>query len=209
MKRIFRDFIITRTCTKQYLDPTSYKPFLKTDFSSRCAYCNLLDSIVTTPFEVDHYIPRDVYKVEWPECESLYDNLIYSCKKCNREKSSHFIGDISGRKIVNDYFYNPVEIDYGLLFFRNDLGGIDSEDEKGREMIEKLKLYRPIHNMAWICETLQITLEKLKNKIDEVGRNSEQGKLLLLAKEELYDYYFTCQQVFVGNYNNSKFEIQD
>ena len=209
MKRKFRDYIIKRTCSKQYKKYPEYKPYLKEDFVHRCAYCNLIDSgMITTPFEIDHFVPRDTFKNEWPECETLYDNLIYSCKKCNIAKSNYFKGDISKRVIQNEYFYNPVETDYGVIFYRNDAGGIASDDEKGRDMIDKLKLYRPIHNMAWICETLKNTREKLNAQIEKVGKDTIQGQLLIEAKNELNDYFVTCQVIFLENYNNDKFSLE-
>ncbi|AEY65604.1 HNH endonuclease signature motif containing protein [Clostridium sp. BNL1100] len=209
MRRKFRDFSIKRSCNKNYTNYTRYKPYLKQDFSCRCAYCNLLDTSITTPFEVDHFIPRDTFKDDWPECDTLYENLIYSCKKCNIAKSSQFSGDISPKKIINEFFYNPVLEDYGEIFYRNDYGGIDSDDLKGREMIKRLKLYRPIHNIAWLCEALKNLLVKINNQIEKVGRDSEQGKVFLLAKEELSDYYITCQHIFIENYNNEKFVMPE
>lgn len=41
--------------------------YLSEDFKHRCAYCNLLDTQITTPYEADHFIPEDVFKDEWPE----------------------------------------------------------------------------------------------------------------------------------------------
>lgn len=208
MKRGFRNFKIKRTCKKSFKQYESYRPYLKEDFHSRCAYCNLLDSSITTPFEVDHFIPVDAFKDNWPECETLYNNLVYSCKKCNVAKGKQYSGDILKKEIQNDYFYNPVQTDYNEIFFRNDSGDICSDDEKGRDMINRLKLYRPIHNLAWICEYLKSTLEKLNNKIDKVGKETESGKIFCKAKSELNDYYILCQEVFIANYNNDKFIIR-
>lgn len=207
MKRKFRDYIIKRTCKKKYRNYPDYKPYLATDFQNRCAYCNLQDSRITTPFEVDHFIPKKEFEQDWPECETLYDNLIYSCKKCNGAKGKQFSGDISRKVIHNEDFYNPVETDYGEIFYRNDEGGIASEDKKGREMICKLKLYRPIHNMAWICEMLSSTRNNLDAKINQVGAKTKIGKLLIGAKNELNEYYILCNEIFIENYNDENFEI--
>ena len=68
---------------------------------------------------------------------------------------------------------------YGTVFYRGDDGGIYSDDEKGRDMITRLKLYRPIHNLAWICEKTKLTLEKLSTQIKEVGKESERGLSLI------------------------------
>lgn len=208
MKKTFRDFKIQRTCTKQYKSYHSYKPFLQKDFHSRCAYCNLLDTQVTTPYEIDHFIPKDIFKDEWPELETTYKNLIYSCKKCNGAKSDQFKGDLSKRVIENELFYDPEETDYNTIFYRDDEGNICSEDKKGRDMINRIKLYRPIHNLAWLCEMTKQTLDKLNAQIEEAGKDSERGKLLIEAKLEFNDYYNECRDIFLANYNNEKFVMQ-
>lgn len=207
MKRKFRNFKITRTCDKSYKSYSTYKNALRKDFKGRCAYCNLLESSITTPFEVDHYIPRDVFKDSWPELDTLYENLIFSCKKCNIAKSNQFTGDISTRKINNEDFYNPAEVDYGEIFYRNDSGGIDSDEPKGKNMITKLKLYKPIHNMAWLCECINNTIDKIDNKITSMNEESPEKNLLIEAKGKLNDYYRLCNKIFQANYNNDKFKI--
>ena len=73
-----------------------------------------------------------------------------------------------------------------MVFYRGDDGGIYSDDEKGRDMITRLKLYRPIHNIAWICEITRTTLDKLSKQIDEVGKDSMKGKLLCDALRSLW-----------------------
>ncbi len=207
MRRKFRDYIIKRTCTKEYKDYHSYMKYLSEDFKHRCAYCNLLDTQITTPYEADHFIPEDAFKNEWPELRTLYANLIYSCKKCNGAKSNQYEGDITKRELKNELFYDPENTDYDTVFYRGDDGGIYSDDEKGRDMITRLKLYRPIHNLAWICEMTRLTLEKLSRQIKEVGKDSMRGKLLWEAKEELQEYYDDCIAVFIANYNNNKFSF--
>ncbi|MCM1561324.1 MAG: HNH endonuclease [Butyrivibrio sp.] len=207
MKRKFRDYKITRTCEKEYSDYHLYKKYLKEDFKHRCAYCNLLDTQITTPYEVDHFVPMAAFKKDWPELETTYANLVYSCKKCNGAKSDYYKGDIKKREIKNEYFYEPEETDYGTIFYRGDDGGIYSDDEKGRDMITKLKLYRPIHNLAWICEITKTILDRLSARIEEVGIDSTKGKVLQEAKEELREYYDDCVAVFMANYNNNKFTL--
>ena len=207
MKRLFRDYTIKRTCTKEYNDYHSYIQYLKKDFNHRCAYCNLLDTQITTPYEVDHFVPMDAFKNEWPELETTYANLVYSCKKCNIAKSNQYKGNLKKRKINNELFYEPEETDYGTIFYRGEDGGICSDDEKGRDMITRIKLYRPIHNLAWICEITKSTLDKLSAQIDLVGRDSGRGKVLIEAKEELREYYDDCVAVFMANYNNNKFVL--
>lgn len=207
MKRTFRDYKIKRTCTKEYKDYHSYMKYLGEDFKHRCAYCNLSDAQITTSYEVDHFIPRDVFKDTWPELMNTYKNLVYSCKKCNLAKGNQYKGKLSERKIKNELFYDPVETDYGAIFYRGDDGGIYSDDEKGRDMITRLKLYRPIHNLAWICEITKKTLDKLSDQIAKTDENSEKRTMLQEAKDKLNDYYNDCLSVFLANYNNNKFDF--
>lgn len=207
MRRSFRDYIIQRTCTKTYEDYHRYKVDLRSDFKGRCAYCNLLDTQITTPFEIDHFIPEAAFKDEWPELKKTYANLVYSCKKCNRAKSNQYKGDIHEHAIQNDLFYEPEETDYGTIFFRDDDGSIGSDDKKGRDMIVRLQLYRPIHNLAWICEITKSTLDKLSKRIEQVGKDSPRGHALREAQEELRDYYEDCQAVFIANYNNRDYKL--
>lgn len=207
MKRTFRDFKIQRTCTKKYEDYHSYHCVLREDFQHRCAYCNLLDSQVTTPFEIDHFVPKAVFRDKWPELENTYENLVYTCKKCNLAKSNQYKGNIDKRVIENELFYDPEKMDYGAIFYRGENGGICSDDPKGRDMITRLKLYRPIHNLAWICEITQRTLEKLSRELEKTEQGSAKEATLREAKEKLNDYYNDCRDVFIANYNNNKFTL--
>jgi 5-methylcytosine-specific restriction endonuclease McrA len=205
MKYKFRDYKIQRTCNKKYADYHSYKAALENDFNHRCAYCNLLDSMITTPFEVDHFVPYDAFKNVWPELETTYDNLIYSCKKCNRAKSNKYAGDLTKKKIENELFYKPDQKDYTDIFYRNDEGGICSDDDLGNEMIVNLKLYSPIHNLAWICERLKSASERLDTKIKMEAVDSDARKKLEEARNELKSYYTDCLETFIANYNNKSF----
>ena len=205
MRYKFRDFKIFRTCKKEYEDYRSYKNALAEDFHHRCAYCNLLDSMITTPFEIDHFIPCDAFENVWPELEKTYDNLIYSCKKCNGAKGNKFAGDLTQKKVENELFYKPDIVDYADVFYRNEEGGICSDDDLGKEMIVNLKLYRPIHNLAWICERLESTSEKLDERIKMEPVDSDSRKKLEEAQNKLKSYYADCLKTFIANYNNKSF----
>lgn len=71
--------------------------------------------------------------------------------------------------------------DYNDIFYRNELGGIDSEDPKGREMIRLLKLYRPIHNLAWLVERLELLYDRIE---DMEKRETDRERRQLLAKSK-------------------------
>ena len=202
----FKNHTITRSNPPHYDDYSKYKPFLEKDFSNRCAYCNLRKEAITTPFEVDHFIPRNAFKIIKPDLETNYGNLIYSCKKCNVAKSDRFEGDLHSADPTNDLFYDPVLTDYNTVFYRNELGAIDSDDPKGKSMIKMLKLYRPIHILAWLCDEINQTADKLESIIStttDEKRKSEYIKALDLLNKQ----YRKWDNIFKASYNDNSFSL--
>lgn len=207
MKYNFKDHKITRTCNEKFDDYHKYEPYLIKDFSSRCAYCNLCDKDISNSFEIDHYIPKKAFKEKRNELLTLYDNLVYSCKKCNQTKSSKFNGDVYSNPLNNELFYNPAVVDYNTIFYRNETGSILSEDGKGQNMIKLLRLYRPIHNLAWICEKLKEKYSRIEVKMSELNTESAEYQVYKEIKYKLLELYSGLRDYFIANYNE-KIEFQ-
>ena len=204
--RDFKNHIITRSEPPHFDDYSKYKSYLERDFSRRCAYCNLKKDAITTPFEIDHFIPRKAFKSIRPGLETDYNNLVYSCKKCNIAKSNKFQGDLNSKEPTNDLFYDPVLIDYNTVFYRNELGAIDSDDPKGKKMIELLKLYRPIHILAWICDEINQTADKLDIAIGLTSNTKKQNEYKK-ALDLLNYQYRKLNNLFQASYNDNDFFI--
>lgn len=201
----FKKHEIKRTCTEQFDDYAKYKPFLKKDFQERCCYCNMPSELLTIAYHVEHFIPIKVFKGKKDSLLTDYENLMWACPKCNLSKGDKYIGDFENSdEIKNEYFYNPVSTDYNDIFYRNDVGGIDSDDSKGKEMIKLLKLYRPIHNMAWLIERL----EKLALSLEAEAKketNPEKKDLLERASGIVAMAHLKQSKVFRAAYNGKKF----
>lgn len=62
----------------------AYRPFLRRDFDFRCAYCLRHEFFFGggEAGEVDHFRPRHLF----PALLNDYDNLYWSCRKCNAVK---------------------------------------------------------------------------------------------------------------------------
>lgn len=162
----FKNHQIVRNCDKHYDDYHNYKPYLLEDFSHRCCYCNIHEqTLELVPFQIDHFIPKKRFEGKRDELLTQYNNLMLSCPKCNRAKSDQYVGDLMSPTIENQLFYNPDKTNYNDIFYRNELGGISSDDEKGKDMIKRLKLYRPLHNYAWLLEKLDHILTNLDSQI--------------------------------------------
>ncbi len=197
----FREHQVTRSTPGPYLSYSSYKPALERDFHHRCAYCNLSSKTITTPFEVDHFIPKAIFKSVRPELNATYTNLVYSCKKCNLAKSDQYQGDISITNPTNELFYDPGITDYNRIFYRNELGAIDSDDPKGRDAIIRLKLYRQTHILAWVCEQLFSICQKLQKAIDLETDNDQRQKQLQESLSKMQSQYIKYQNIFTATYN--------
>ena len=184
----FRSHSIQRTCTKKYIDYHSYKKYLQEDFSHRCCYCNLCEDMIgLVPFQIDHFIPRKHFTKVRDSLETEYENLMFSCPKCNRAKGDQYEGDLKSPQIENRLFYNPDQVDYNLIFYRDEFGGIASDDPKGQDMIRRLKLYRTVHRYAWILEKLDLLIARLEEKISrETGE--EKIRLERTLTELLQEY---------------------
>lgn len=199
----FRQHQIRRSCNKKYENYHSYLGFLLDDFSHRCCYCNTAEKTLDiVSFQIDHFIPQSHFKGIRDELLTQYDNLMLSCPKCNRAKSDQYEGNINSPFIENTLFYNPVEVDYNTIFYRNELGGISSDDEKGKNMIKRLKLYRPLHNYAWVLEKLDELIDRLDIQIERTeGEKKEQLEAL---QRKLLREQRKKRAIFVAAYRNNK-----
>lgn len=205
----FKEHKITRTCTVQFDKPRKYAKYLKRDFHCRCCYCNMHEDLVAVPYHVEHFIPEKIFKNKKDYLKTDYENLMWSCPKCNLSKGDKYKGDIeSNSKIVNELFYNPVYTDYNTIFYRNELGGIDSDDPKGREMIKMLKLYRPLHNLGWLLERLEKMCDQLEIAINK-EKDPERKRLLELAAGKLAREYVKKVKVFRAAYKGNKVFVQN
>jgi hypothetical protein len=81
---------IRRHGPKGYVNYQSYKPFLRDEFAFRCVYC--LERELWYPdraasFSADHVDPKAMNPVR----EQDYENLVYSCTRCNSRKMERML----------------------------------------------------------------------------------------------------------------------
>lgn len=204
--RDFREHTITRSTPPHKNDYHDYKNVLCADFCGRCAYCNLHYNSITTPYEIDHFVPKKYFEGVRDDLLTDYNNMVFSCKKCNRAKSSQFMGDLTLPTPTNDLFYDPVSVDYNQIFYRDEHGAIASNDPKGKESIKRLKLYRPIHTLGWLCEELDKTIDQLENAI-RAESNPEKKALLEAAMSKMEHQARRYNKLFIASYNDDSFSI--
>lgn len=205
MTKEFRKHIIVRNCTKEYKDYHSYRPYLEQDFMHRCAYCDMHDEwIAPLSFQIDHFIPREKFeKAGRTDLDNDYRNLMYACPACNRLKSDCFDGEIPEREISNPYLYNPVDVDYNKIFYRDEDGYIRSEDPLGRQMIRQLQLYRPTKHMAWLLDEVKTVYDELEQKIEE-EKDSHKKQLLESAQDKLGAELYKRHRILIHSFKTEK-----
>ncbi len=74
-----------------YAGYDSYRPWLRDEFTFRCVYCLKRErwGQVTGEFDIDHFQPQ----VRSPQLSVDYENLLYSCRRCNGVKLDHEVAD--------------------------------------------------------------------------------------------------------------------
>lgn len=73
---------VRRHGPRGYLDYTSYKPWLRDEFTFRCIYCLVRERWHPDGHEgfgADHFDSQSIH----PERRTEYDNLFYACCSCN------------------------------------------------------------------------------------------------------------------------------
>lgn len=199
----FKNHSIKRSNPTPKANYSGYRETLKKDFCGHCAYCNMNDDLFPISFEIDHFVPKSICKaVDRLDLITKYTNLVYSCRKCNNAKGNQFDGDITDSNPTNELFYDPVLNDYNDYFYRNEFGAICSNTEKGKDQIERLKLFRPLYALSWICEETNSLAEKMKVAIEKEA-NTQTKEKLSSVYDLLNEQFRIFYKLFVTAYNNN------
>lgn len=146
-----------------------YKPFLKEDFSYRCAYCNTSEvTIGTVPFHIDHFVPRKKFEGVLDDLDVYYDNLMWSCPRCNMKKGKKHEGKIS-LECENTLLINPRKENSNEVFYRNHIGGIESAKSIGVQTIMTLDLSHPVYNVLFFHDKLTELNLKYEKELEVEG----------------------------------------
>jgi uncharacterized protein (TIGR02646 family) len=119
----------------QYTNYRDYKPYLQNEFGGRCVYCRKFDlDQDSSAFHVEHYRPKA--RELFPQFETVYANLFYSCAACNRWKKSYWHED-SKKRILNPCDY---VMSQHMQFIQEK---VDHHTDQGELNIDFLRLNNP------------------------------------------------------------------
>jgi hypothetical protein len=168
----FRQISPKRTCTKTYASYRSYKPYLASDFNSRCGYTDCPDFWFggKNTFHIDHFKPFS----KKPELETDYKNLVYCCSYVNILKS-----DDEG-----DYL-DPCDNDFNEHFDRDTDGSIipKNDSKEAKYMFSKLQLGLTRYRLIWKLEEMREKKNKIKEAIENLKNKERRPQLLEIYYE--------------------------
>ncbi len=185
MSRIHGEKKIKRSMVRKYADYHSYRSYLEKDFHYLCGYCGQHSKIIRHPFEIDHFVPKviDINR------KNDYNNLVFSCKTCNRNKWDIWpTNDKNMHHNEKEGFIDPASEEYDNHLKRQDDGSIIGLTDVGKYMVKVLKFdIRPIDTMWKVMqlhEKQRFLAEKIKDeedytKLKEYYEINEQLKQLL------------------------------
>ncbi|MDR3335184.1 MAG: HNH endonuclease [Treponema sp.] len=131
------------------------KDVLRASTSEKCMYCE--SKIEHNSFaHVEHIKP----KVKYPEFEFIWDNLGYSCERCNINKGDEYEEQTP---FINPYQDNPEDHIVFFGFFAFPKQG----SERGEYTIKKLQL-----NRAGLIEARKERIEKIDMMIKATFRTT-------------------------------------
>lgn len=183
---------------------SQHKPDLKEDFHSHCGYCGSYDGFRHTYFEVDHFIPKDVFKSLGNISVNEYSNLVYSCKFCNNYKSSKWPSQREDISHINDEgFIDPCNKEYDGHLYRTIDGGIMWRSNLGKWMAInafRFDIRMSAIKLLWqVNQRRKLVLEyaKILANMDERDADYAKAKEIAhnlgfeytLLHNELIDYY--------------------
>ena len=182
---------------KRYSD---YREDLRKDFLYSCAYCSMMEyESNAIRFEIEHYLPQKHH----PELKNEYDNLMWSCEKCNS-----FKGDYAPDELARKRDNVIIKIDEEDPRQHIELSGLrlESKTHKGEFNIEILDLnrqhlrrLREIRERFWKSrEYIEQGIRILSTKIalDRLDKKDRFGvtkmKKQLIHRGESFDDELAC-----------------
>lgn len=119
------------------LDYRRFRPYIREDFSSCCAYCLLAEVLGAGQenFELDHFRPR----AHFPTLVREYENIYYSCHVCNNTKRDSWPSmELRNRGYR---FFDPCQDDFYAHFEESD-GRWQPITRIGEYSVDRLRLNR-------------------------------------------------------------------
>lgn len=178
--------VLNRSQVPQKSNYQEYRQPLRRDFLYSCGYCSVMENeLHGRGFEIDHYLPQEHFEA----LKNSFENLVYSCDKCNSLKSDFFPG--KDRLPTTKFILRPDKHD---LREHYELSGsrLEGKTEPGKFTVifldlnrEWLKRLRELRYRLWQSKHFIAhgVSELLSTSIDRIPQ--QYRALFLKAKQKL------------------------
>lgn len=181
----------------EYAKYQDYKPLLRKDFESRCAYCDMTEGYLrgSDAFGVDHFRPKSLF----PELECVYSNLYYCCNDCNRSKGAQFPSEellSRGIRIVDPCIDDPFPDHYAEL----PSGLLSAATRAGEYSIQIIRLNREkcVRFRKRRSEVAE-RIEQMRFALAQVRRTEETLPIISELELELADRAAEWAELYDGD----------
>jgi 5-methylcytosine-specific restriction endonuclease McrA len=144
-----------------FSDYRKYKPFLQKEFSRKCVYCKMPDSMRgSNSFGVDHYRPKS----KFPALRTVYANLFYCCNACNSRK-----GNFWPKEELEAERFIPNPCDYQMAnHVRFKRAQVHARSSAGEFMLEFLDL----NDIEFVSfrETTLTAIDACESKLSDLAK---------------------------------------
>jgi hypothetical protein len=185
---------------------SEHKPDLQEDFYFHCGYCGSYDGHRHTYFEVDHFIPKSVFKLSGKIGLCDYINLVYSCKFCNNNKLSKWPSNDESIPVVNDEgFVDPCDISFDDHLYRTSDGAIMWSTNLGKWMATiafKFDERRDSIKLLWELNQRRKLIDAFILELSKWPDTSDEYQQIKRSAEKISFEYYKFDKELMQYYNN-------
>jgi hypothetical protein len=185
---------------------SEHKPDLQEDFHFHCGYCGSYDGHRHTYFEVDHFVPKVLFKLTGKIGLCEYSNLVYSCKFCNNNKLSKWPSNDENIPVLNNEgFVDPCDAKFDAHLYRTNDGAIMWCSDLGKWMATvafKFDERRDSIKLLWELNQRRKLIDAFILQLSRWPTTSNQYKKIKREAEKISFEYYVYDKELMSYYNS-------
>lgn len=144
-------------------DIQKYTEILREDFGNMCGYCGKDFNIIKCPYQKDHLIPEYIAKqVGRLDLLTDYNNLVYSCRVCNRKKWHNWPFEDADKTHDDKVgFVDPATDEFDEHLGRDDNGRIVPKTNVGKYMYQIFNFNNRFTEIWWKLSAISKEIEEI------------------------------------------------
>ncbi len=146
-----------------------YTEILREDFGNMCGYCGKDLNIVKCPYQKDHLIPEYIAKKTGRlDLLTDYNNLVYSCRVCNRNKWHNWPFEDADKTHDDKVgFVDPASDEYDNHLMRDETGRIVPKTSVGNYMHKIFNFSNRLTEVWWNLSVISKELKEIDGMLEQ------------------------------------------